>query len=251
MSKGPGLYQDIGKKARDLLYGDYAHHPRTHFGYKDIRWNFDLSCQTPEILPGVSTYFRFLVPDSGRVELRFLHEYFGIAAGVGVKSYEEGSFKGDGYFPVVNLSGVAGNTLFSLGTDITFNVAQGSFDEFSAGMSFNSPFIISSVNLDDKLDAVKASCYYSFNHLTRTAVAAELKHNFSTTGRTTITFGAQHSMFPSTLMKARVNTDAKLGALFKLEMWEKLLIAFTGEMDFMASDSDKISKLGVSMAFNL
>ncbi|XP_050224113.1 mitochondrial outer membrane protein porin of 36 kDa-like [Mercurialis annua] len=252
MSKGPGLYHDIGKKARDVLYGDYAHQPRTHFGFKNnIRWNFDLSCQSPDILQGVSAYFRFLVPDSGRVELRYLNDYFGIAAGAGVRSYEDGVFRGEGYYPVVNVSGVAGSTFFSLGTDVTFNVAEGSFEEFRVGMSFNSPFIHSSVNLDDKLDAVKASCYYSFNQLTRTAVAAELKHNFSTSGKTTLTFGAQHSMFPYTLMKARMNTDFKMSALFRLDLWNKLLLAFTGEMNMMASDSDKISKVGVSMAFNL
>ncbi|KDP31208.1 hypothetical protein JCGZ_11584 [Jatropha curcas] len=249
MSKGPGLYQDIGKKARDLLYRDYVHQSRTHFQYRDIKWNFDVSCETPEILPGVTTLFRFILPEAGKVELRFLNEYFGIAAGVGVKAYDEGPFLGNGYTPVVNLSGVAGNTLFSLGTDVSFNVSERTFDEFSAGLSFNMPFFISALNLDDKLDAVKASCHYTFNPLTRTAIAAELKHNFSSSGATTITVGAQHSLFPFTLMKARVNSDAKIGGLIRLEMWEKLHLALIGEVDFRAPD--KISKIGMSMAFNL
>ncbi|KAG8638873.1 mitochondrial outer membrane protein porin of 36 kDa [Manihot esculenta] len=249
MSNCPGLYHDIGKKARDLLYRDYAHQPRTHFHYQDIKWNFELSCETPEILPGVTTLFRFTVPDSCQVELRFLRDYFGIAAGVGVRAYEQGPFRGDGYNPVVNLSGVAGNSLFSLGTDISFNVATRTFDEFSAGLSFNSPFLISALNLDDKLDAVKASCYYTFNPLSRSAIAAELKHKFSENGATTVTVGAQHSFFPFTLMKARVNNEGKIGGLVRLEVWEKLLVAITGEVDFRASN--KISKIGMSMAFSL
>ncbi|XP_057996170.1 mitochondrial outer membrane protein porin of 36 kDa isoform X2 [Hevea brasiliensis] len=187
---------------------------------------------------------------NSQVELRLLRDYFGIAAGVGVQADEQGPFRGYGYNPVVNLSGVAGNTLFSLGTDISFNVAKGTFDEFSAGLSFNSPFLISALNLDDKLDAVKASCYYTFNPLTRTAIAAELKHNFSENGATIFTVGAQHSLFPFTLMKARVNNEAKIGGLIRFEVWEKLLVAITGEVDFRASNN-KISQVGMSMAFSL
>lgn len=51
--------------------------------------------------------------------------------------------------------------------------------------------------------------------LTRTAIAAELKHSFSNNGSisdaipTTLTVGTQHELFPSTLVKARINTDGK------------------------------------------
>ncbi|KAF2315987.1 hypothetical protein GH714_040782 [Hevea brasiliensis] len=205
--------------------------------------------QAPEILPGVTTFFRFTIPDSCKVELRFLGDYFGIAGGVEMQACEQGPFRGKGYNPFVNLSGVAGNTFFSLGTDISFNVATRNFDEFSAGLSFNSPFLISALNLDDKLDAVKASCHYTFNPLTTTAIAAELNHNFSENGATTITVGAQHSFFPFTLMKVRVNNEAKIGGLVRMELWEKLLVAATGELDFRAPN--KISKIGMSINFNL
>ncbi|KAJ4826869.1 hypothetical protein Tsubulata_032448 [Turnera subulata] len=246
MSNCPGLYSDIGKKARDLLRGDYAHQPRTHFGYGCFKWNFDLSCETAEILPGLTTLFRFKIPDSSKVELRFLQDYIGITSGVGVKALQQGTFNGNGYNPVVNFSGVIGSTFFSLGTDIAFNVSGKTFDEVSVGLSFNSDFLVTSLTLDDKCETLRASCYHELNPLSRTAVAAELKHRFSN-GATTVTVGGQHSLFPYTLMKARINSKGRVGGLIQLEFLEKLFIGITGETDMWADNN--ISKFGLSMAF--
>lgn len=242
----PGLYFDIGKKARDVLYKDYAQQPPTYFNYQCFKWNFDLSCETQEIFPGLTTVFRFTIPDSSNVEVRFMQNYFGITSGVGVKAYQQGSFKGNGYNPIVNFSGVIGSTLFSLGTDISFDISAKTFDQFTAGLSFNSPFLITSLTLDDKLDTLKASCYRELNPLTRTAIAAELKHSSLLNGSTTLTIGAQHALFPFTLIKARANTEAKINTLIRLELWEKVLLSMNGEVDCRATN--KISKIGLSVA---
>ncbi|KAJ6749146.1 PORIN/VOLTAGE-DEPENDENT ANION-SELECTIVE CHANNEL PROTEIN [Salix purpurea] len=246
MGRFPGLYFDIGKKARDVLYKDYAKQPPTYFHYHCFKWNFDLSCETQEILPGLTTVFRFVIPDSSNVEVRFMQNYFGIASGVGVKAYQQGSFKGNGYNPIVNFSGVIGRTLFSLGTDISFDISTKTFDQFTAGLSFNGPFLIASLTLDDKFDTLKASCYRELNPLTRTAIAAELKHSPLLNGSTTLTIGAQHALFPFTLIKARANTEGKINTLIRMELWEKVLVSMNGEVDCWATN--KISKIGLSVA---
>ncbi|CAK7322871.1 unnamed protein product [Dovyalis caffra] len=246
MSMCPGLYFDIGKKARDVLYKDYAQQPPTYFNYQCFKWNFDLSCQTQEIFPGLTTVFRFTIPDSSKVEVRFTQNYFGIASGVGVKAYQQGSFKGNRYNPIVNFSGVIGSTLFSLGTDVTFDISTKTFDQFSAALSFNGPLLINTLTLDDKLDTLKASCYRELSPLTRTAIAAELKHSLLLNGSTTVTVGAQHAFLPFTLIKARVNTEAKIDTLIRLELWEKVYVSINGEVDCRATN--KISKVGLSLA---
>lgn len=76
-----------------------------------------------------------------------MQNYFGITSGVGVKAYQQGSFKGNGYNPIVNFSGVIGRTLFSLGTDVSFDISTKTFDQFTAGLSFNGPFLIASLTL--------------------------------------------------------------------------------------------------------
>ncbi|KAJ8771865.1 hypothetical protein K2173_027042 [Erythroxylum novogranatense] len=246
MSKFPGLHFDLGKKARDLLYKDYATRPPTYFRYQYVKWNFDLSCESPEIFPGLTTLFRFTIPDSAKVELRFLQENSGITAGVGVKAHEQGSFNGTVYNPVVNLSSVIGSTSFSVRTGFAFDVSTRTFDDISAGLSFNSNFFITSLNLDDKLESLKAYFYHEFDPLTRTAIAAELKQVLSTNATTLLTIGGQYALFPFSLIKARINSEAKVSAFIQFQLWQKLLLGISGEVDFRATN--KMSKLGISIA---
>lgn len=101
---------------------------------------------------------------------------------------------------------------------------------------------------DDKLDSWKASCSCVVNPPTDTAIAMELKHTFSVND-TAITIGCQHAFFPFTLAKARLNTHGKAGALVQQELWQKLVLTFAGEVDFM--DIKRIPKIGLSMAFRI
>ncbi|KAJ6771309.1 VOLTAGE-DEPENDENT ANION-SELECTIVE CHANNEL [Salix koriyanagi] len=122
MGKGPGLYSDIGKKARDLLYKDYQSDHKftvttytssgvaiTSTGIKkgdlfladissqlknknittdvkvDTNSNLLTTITIDEPAPGLKTIFSFKVPDqrSGKVELQYQHEHAGISTSLG------------------------------------------------------------------------------------------------------------------------------------------------------------------------
>ncbi|GLT26880.1 hypothetical protein SLA2020_019200 [Shorea laevis] len=236
----PSSYFPIGRKARDLLYKDYIRRQALHFHYQSFDWSFDVSCQVEEILPGLKSIFRVVVPDSGKAELEYLNDYVGIGAGVGIKANSSGEL-----YPIVNFSGVIGSSLVSLGADLGFDIATGTLNKFNAGLSFNSAVLIASLTLDNRLDKLRVSCYRLLNPPTSTAIAAELKHSFSE-NKTTVSLGAQHALFPSTLVKAQVHSSGSVGAVIRQALWQKFLVGIAGEVDF--SDRNSIPRIGFSMA---
>ncbi|EOY02054.1 Mitochondrial outer membrane protein porin 1 isoform 2, partial [Theobroma cacao] len=196
MGKGPGLYSEIGKKARDLLYKDYqGDHKFTVTTYtsdgvaitstgikkgellladvstqlKNKNITTDVKVDTSSKLfttvtvdepaPGLKTIFSFVVPDqrSGKVELQYQHEYAGISTSIGLTAN-----------PLVNFSGVVGNNCVSVGTDLSFDTASGNFTKLNAGLNFTHSDLIASVTVP----------------LTNTAVGAELTHSFSSNENT-------------------------------------------------------------------
>nr|KJB60740.1 hypothetical protein B456_009G323300 [Gossypium raimondii]KJB60741.1 hypothetical protein B456_009G323300 [Gossypium raimondii]KJB60743.1 hypothetical protein B456_009G323300 [Gossypium raimondii]KJB60744.1 hypothetical protein B456_009G323300 [Gossypium raimondii] len=175
MGKGPGLYSDIGKKARDLLYKDYqVDHKFTVTTYTsngvaitstgtkkgellladvntqlknknittdvkvDSRSNLFTTVTIDEPAPGLKTIFSFVVPDqkSGMVELQYRHEYAGISNGIGLTAK-----------PLVSFSGVIGNDCVSVGTDLSFDTASGNFIKLNAGLNITHSDLIASMTL--------------------------------------------------------------------------------------------------------
>ncbi|CAL5396224.1 unnamed protein product [Camellia sinensis] len=273
MGKGPGLYSDIGKRARDLLYKDYQSDHKftvttytntglviTSSGTKkgesfladvntkltnknittdikvDTNSNLFTTITIDEPAPGLKTIFSFIVPDqrSGKVELQYLHEYAGISTSIGLTAS-----------PIVNFSGVAGNNIVSLGTDISFDTASGNITKCNAGFSFSKSDLITSLTLNDKGDALVASYYHTVSPLTSTAVGAELKHSFSNNDNS-LTIGTQHALDPLTTVKARVDNFGKASALIQHEWRPKSLFSISGEVDTRAIE--KSAKIGLALA---
>ncbi|KAD7479514.1 hypothetical protein E3N88_02650 [Mikania micrantha] len=273
MVKGPGLYSDIGKKARDLLYKDYqGDHKFTITTYSptgvaitssgtkkgelfladvntqlkrnnittdikvDTYSNLSTTITIDEPLPGLKTILSFKVPDqrSGKVELQYLHDYAGICASVGVDAN-----------PIVNFSGVLGNNISSIGADVSFDTKTGNFTKYNAGLSFSNADLIAALTLNDKGDSLNASYYHIVKPLTNTLVGAEVNHSFST-NENTITVGTQHSLDPLTTVKARVNNYGKASALIQHEWRPKSLFTLSGEVDTKAID--KSAKFGLALA---
>uniref|UniRef100_A0A5B7ATX1 Mitochondrial outer membrane protein porin of 36 kDa n=1 Tax=Davidia involucrata TaxID=16924 RepID=A0A5B7ATX1_DAVIN len=240
MSKRPGIYSDIGKKAGDLLYQDYTQEPPIHFHYKFLDWSFKLSCQIKELVPpGFVTAFKFFIPyqSSNKVQLQYLHNYFGVATGINLTTK-----------PQVNLSGVIGSSLFSIGTELSFDSATGAFTNCNAGLSFNSAIHIAALTLNDRFDTLNFSCYRSVNSLTNTAVAAEVAHGFLS-NETILTLGIQHALFPITMVKARANTSGQVGALIQQKLLSSLILTIAGEVDVKAITTS--GKVGLSLALGL
>ncbi|XP_052183177.1 mitochondrial outer membrane protein porin of 36 kDa-like [Diospyros lotus] len=240
MSNRPGIYHDIGKDAEDLLYKDYTQQPPFRYKYGCFDCNFDVSCGMDEILPGLRTKFRFIIPYQNKVDLQYLHDYFGITSGISLKENI-----------LLNLSGAIGNGFFSMGTDLCFDVNRRKFDRCDAGLSINSSFLVASLTLNDMANTLRASLHTTVCPLTNTAVAAELTHKFLT-NENVFTFGTQHALFPITLLKARVSSNGRIGALIQQQLLPSFFFTVAGDVDFRAStgssETTRIAKVGLSLA---
>ncbi|XP_043706966.1 mitochondrial outer membrane protein porin of 36 kDa-like [Telopea speciosissima] len=273
MVKGPGLYSDIGKKARDLLYKDYHSDHKftlttyttngialtstgikkgdlfladvgTQFKNKNITTDIKVDTNSnlvatitvDEPAPGLKTIFSFIVPDqrSGKVELQYAHDYSGINTSIGLTAN-----------PIVNFSGVVGNNTVAVGTDISFDTASGNFTKYNSALSFTNENLIASLHLNDKGENLIGSYYHFVSPLTNTAVGAELAHSFAT-NENTLTIGTQHALDPLTAVKARVNNYGKVSALIQHEWRPKSLFTISGEVDTRAIE--KSAKVGLALA---
>jgi voltage-dependent anion channel protein 2 len=273
MAKGPGLYSDIGKKARDLLYKDYQVDQKftittytssgvalTSSGIKkgellsadvstqlknknittdvkvDTNSNVFTTITVDEPAPGLKTIFSVKVPDqrSGKVELQYQHEYAGISTGIGLTANL-----------IVNFSGVVGNSLLSAGTDLSFDTATGAFTKLNAGLNFIKDDLVASLTLNDKGDTLNASYYHIVSPLSNTVVGAELTHSFSS-NENTLTIGTQHALDPLTTVKSRVNNFGKASALIQHQFRPKSFFTLSGEVDTRAIE--KSAKVGLALA---
>lgn len=241
MSKSPGVYSNLGDKAKDCLYKDYVQQSPIHFHYQFMDWNAGFSCKVQEILPGFRTVFKCTVPDSGKVELQYLNRFTGITGCIGLLGNQDGA-----YDPVVKLSGLLGTSILSLGANVALHIPTRSITKLTAGFGLNTAFLEASLTLHDSFDTLKATIYHEVNPLTQTAIATQVKHSLSLK-ETGVTIGAQHAFFPETLLKARFDSSGKVGALIQQGFWQRFFVTMAGEMDFGATD-DKIPKVGVSMA---
>ncbi|WCJ32491.1 Mitochondrial outer membrane porin [Euphorbia peplus] len=273
MGKGPGLYSDIGKKARDLLYKDYQGDHKftvttytsngvaiTSNGIKkgelfladvsgklqnknittdvkvDTASNLFTTITIDEPAPGLKTIFSFKVPDqrSGKIELQYQHDYAGISTAIGLTAN-----------PIVNFSGVIGKDSIAVGTDLSFDTASGNFTKVNAALTYNHGDLIAALTLNDKGDSLNASYYHIVSPLSNTAVGADLTHNFSS-NENTLTIGTQHALDPLTSVKARVNSFGKASALIQHEWRPKSLFTISGEVDTRAIE--KSAKIGLALA---
>ncbi|CAG7911227.1 unnamed protein product [Brassica rapa] len=273
MGKGPGLYTEIGKKARDLLYKDYQGDQKlsittysstgvaittsgtnkgdlflgdvvTQIKNKnltaDIKVASDSSILTTftydEATPGLKAIVSAKVPDqkSAKVELQYLHPHAGICTSVGLTAN-----------PVVNFSGVIGTSVLALGTDVSFDTESGNFKHFNTGVSFTKDDLIASLTLNDKGEKLTASYYHIVNPLKNTVVGAEVSHNLKSQVNS-ITVGTQHALDPLTTVKARVNNAGIANALIQHEWRPKSFITISGEVDSKAIE--KSAKVGFALA---
>ncbi|KAL1538659.1 Voltage-dependent anion-selective channel protein 1 [Salvia divinorum] len=273
MGKGPGLYSEIGKRARDLLYRDYQSDQKftittysptgvtlTSSGCKkgdlfladintqlkhknvttdvkvDTSSNLSTTITVDQPCPGVKTIFSFKVPDqrSGKLELQYLHDYAGITSSVGLTAN-----------PTVNFSVALGNDKLALGSDVGIDTKEGVFTKYNIGASFTNSDLIAALTLNDKFDTLSASYYHIVSPLTNTAVGAEVTHSFSS-NENTITVGTQHALDPLTTAKARLNNSGKASGLIQHEWRPKSLITVSAEVD--TKSIDKSAKFGLALA---
>lgn len=68
------------------------------------------------------------------MELQYQHEYAGISTSIGLTAS-----------PIVNFSGVIGNNLVSVGTDLSFDTASGNFVKYNAALNVTHADLIASL----------------------------------------------------------------------------------------------------------
>ncbi|CAD6237090.1 unnamed protein product [Miscanthus lutarioriparius] len=272
---GPGLYTDIGKKARDLLSKDFHTDQKfilttyssngtviTASSTKknesifseiqaqlkqknvsvDVKANSDsllLTTVTVEELgvPGLKKTMTIPFPHqgSGKFEVQYLHDYAGISASAGMNAK-----------PLVNLSAVFGNKAIAAGADVAYDTATRDFTKYNAGLSFTNADLIAAVTLNDKGESLTASYYHLVNTEKNTAVGAEVTRNFSTK-TSTVTFGTQHALDPTTTVKARYSSNGMASALIQHEWRPKSFFTLSTEVHVDASGVKKPPKVGLSL----
>jgi len=273
MSKGPGLYADIGKKAKDLLTRDYIYDQKltisttsesgvgitsaavkkgglyvfdigTQYKYKntlvDVKVDTDSNISTTftvsEVLPSTKAIASLKFPDynAGKVEVQYFHDHASFATVVALKQT-----------PVVDLSATIGAHGVAFGAEAGFDTASGAFTKYNAGIGVTKPDYNASIILADKGDTLRASYVYHLDEKQKSAAVAEITRRFST-NENTFTVGGTYAMDPQTTVKTRLNNSGKLGALLQHEVRPKSILTISGEFD--TKELDRTPKFGLALA---
>ncbi|GLU20127.1 hypothetical protein SLE2022_363400 [Rubroshorea leprosula] len=273
MSKGPGLFSDIGKKAKDLLTKDYITDQKftvstysdaglgltstalkrgglsigdvsVLYKYKnalfdvkvDTESNISTTFTFTEILPSTKTIASFKVPDysSGKLEVQYFHDHATLTTAVGMNQT-----------PAVDVSATIGTPFITFGAEAGYDTTSGSFTKYTAGISVSKPDSCASIIMGDKGDSIKASYVHHLDKLKKSAAVAEITRRFST-NENTFTVGGLYAIDHLTVVKAKLNNHGRLGALLQHEVIPKSLLTISSEVDTKALD--KNPRFGLSLA---
>ncbi|GFZ17527.1 hypothetical protein Acr_26g0007970 [Actinidia rufa] len=198
------LINELGEK---LLYKDYTQQPPDSYNVGSFDLSIDLAGQVCEIVPGLTTAFRFIIPYQNTVELQYMREHVGITSGISLSSK-----------PSFNLSGVTGNSFFSIGTDVSYNTNSMKFAKCNAGLSFNTALVVASLTFVVLLQHVTPNQH---SYRSRAQIRG---------GGSVLTFGTQHGLFTNTMLKARVSSNGKLGALISQQLFPSFFATVAAEL---------------------
>uniref|UniRef100_A0A2N9G0A3 Mitochondrial outer membrane protein porin 2 n=1 Tax=Fagus sylvatica TaxID=28930 RepID=A0A2N9G0A3_FAGSY len=272
MSKGPGLFTDIGKKAKDLLTKDYNSDQKftvstySHAGvaltstavkkggfstgdvaaqYKYRNAVFDVKVDTEsnisttltftEILPSTKAIASFKVPDynSGKLEVQYFHDHATFTTAVALNQS-----------PAIDVSTTIGTPSIAFGAEAGYDTTSGNFTKYTAGISVTKPDSSASIILADKGDSIRASYVHHLDQFKKSAAVGEITRKFST-NENTFTVGGSYAIDHLTVVKAKLNNNGKLGALLQHEVIPKSVLTVSGEVDTKALE--KNPKFGLAI----
>ncbi|KAG8086203.1 hypothetical protein GUJ93_ZPchr0010g8915 [Zizania palustris] len=247
---GPGLYTEIGKKAKDLLYKDYHTDQKftlTTYAPNGAAITLASTKKNDAIFSEIQSQLKKknvtvdvkATSDSNLITTFTIHELGtpGLKGIFCIPFPYQNSAKAE-----LHLSGVFGTGAFAVGADVSFDTASGDFTKYNAGLSHTTKDLTAALILNNKGDSLAASYYHKVNGTT--AVGAELAHRFSNNDNT-LTFGTQHALDELTTVKARLNNYGLASALVQHEWRPKSLITISTEVDTKAIDNS--SKIGLSL----
>ncbi|KAG6728969.1 hypothetical protein I3842_01G004500 [Carya illinoinensis] len=273
MGKGPGLFSDIGKKAKDLLTKDYSSDQKfsvstysdagvaltstavkkgglstgdvaTQFKYKntviDVKVDTDSNISTTitftEVLPSAKTIASFKVPDynSGKLEVQYFHDHATFTTAIGLNQS-----------PGIDVSATIGTPSIAFGAEAGYDTTSGNFAKYTAGISVAKPDSSAAIILGDKGDTIRASYVHHLDQFKNSAAVGEITRRFST-NENTFTVGGSYAVDHLTVVKAKLNNHGRLGALLQHEVIPKSVLTISGEVDTKALD--KNPRFGLAIA---
>ncbi|KAI3503017.1 hypothetical protein L1887_31451 [Cichorium endivia] len=273
MNSGPGLFSDIGKKAKDLLTRDYLSDQKFSvstssvtgvaltstttkkgglstgdvgavYKYKntivDVKIDTESYIATTltftEILPSTKTIASFKLPDfnSGKVEVQYFHPHASLTTAVALTQT-----------PLVDFSATIGTPTFVIGAEAGYETSSGKLTKYTAGISVNKPDSSASIVLGDKGDTIKASYIHHMDASKKSGAVGEISRRFSS-NENTFTVGGSYAVDSLTMVKAKLNNHGKLGALLQHEIIPKSLVTMSTELDTRALD--RTPKFGLALA---
>ncbi|KAH8503215.1 hypothetical protein Peur_067009 [Populus x canadensis] len=273
MSKGPVLFADIGKKAKDLLTKDYNSDQRlsvstfsdagvaltssavkkgglstgdvaalymyknTIFDVKiDTESNISTTLTFTDFLPSTKTIASIKFPDynSGKLEVQYFHDRASFTTAVALNQS-----------PAIDVTATIGTPTIAFGAEAGYDTTLGSFTKYTAGISVTKPDSYTSMILGDKGDSLRASYVHHLDLLKKSTVAGEITRRFST-NENTLTIGGSFPVDHLTVVKAKLNNHGKLGALVQHEVIPKSVLTISSEVDTKALD--KSPRFGLAIA---
>ncbi|KAL9394222.1 hypothetical protein Peur_013507 [Populus x canadensis] len=273
MSKGPGLFADIGKKAKDLLTRDYnsdqkfsvstysdtgvaltstavkkggllAGDVATLYKYKnttfdvkvDTESNISATLTFTDLLPSTKTVASIKLPDhnSGKLEFQYFHDHATFTTAAALNQS-----------PAIDVTATIGTPTIAFGAEAGYDTTSGSFTKYTAGISVTKPDSYASIILGDKGDSIRASYVHHLDLLKKSAAVGEITRRFSS-NENTFTVGGSFAVDHLTVVKAKLNNHGKLGALVQHEVIPKSVLTISSEFDTKALD--KNPRFGLAIA---
>ncbi|XP_054808844.1 mitochondrial outer membrane protein porin 2-like [Prosopis cineraria] len=274
MSKGPVLFSDIGKKAKDILTKDYNSDQKVTIStyssagvalistavkkgvrstgdvaaqYKhnnavidvkvDAESNISTTLTFTDIIQSTKTIasFKLLDYNSGKLEVQYFHDHATLTTAFGLTQP-----------PVIDVSATIGTPGIAFGAEAGYDTANGSFPKYTAGISVTRPDSCASIILGDKGDSIRASYLHYLDQPKKSAAVAEITRKFST-NENTFTVGGSFAIDHLTQVKARVNNHGTLGALLQHEIVPKSVMTLSGEVDTKALDRNPRFGLAIAL----
>ncbi|XP_019195594.1 PREDICTED: mitochondrial outer membrane protein porin 2-like [Ipomoea nil] len=273
MSPGPGLFSDIGKKAKDLLTRGYiSDHKLSVSTYSDTgvaltstavkkgpRSTGDVSVQYKymniladakvdtesnisttltftDIVPSTKTIASLKFPDynTGKLEVQYFHHHATLSTVVALK-----------HSPIVDLSVTLGTPTFALGAEASYETASGKLTKYTAGISLTRPHSCAAIILSDKGDTIMASFMHHLDAKKKTAAVGEISRKLSS-NENTFTVGGSCAVDHLTNVKLKLNNHGRLGAVLQHTVIAKSVLTISSEFDTKALD--KTPRFGVALA---
>ncbi|EPS73591.1 pom30 protein, partial [Genlisea aurea] len=273
MSNGPGLFSDIGKKAKDLLTKDFTTDQKfsvssysesglalttstaskgpyssgdvaAQYIYKNTSLNLKVDTESnisgilsvANIVPSSVAIANLKFPnyDSGKLEFNYFHPHASLSGAVGFSKN-----------PPLDVSIALGTPTFALGAEAGYETNSGKLTKYNAGISVLKPDSCASVILADKGDTIRASYIHFLDESKKTGAVGEITRRFST-NENTFTVGGSCAVDGLMLVKAKLNNHGSLAAVLQHEVIPKSLLTVSGEFDTKALD--KTPRFGLSLA---